>query len=238
VSYPLNLEEAMSHHPTSRLVIAAVAALSLHFHGAVQGQAAEANLADLARAGKVRAAHRQVTELVDGGRQGARLSAGESFDVAWIEGASFTAGTLELETRGKDVQGQSFLGVAFAGANDSTFETVYVRPFNYRTTDAARHAHAVQYESMPAHPWAKLRSDFPEVYENPVAPPPDPNGWVRLRLIVEPTRVRVFVGEGAEPDLVVARIGPGKGGRLGLWVGNGSGGDFANLRITPAAAGR
>ena len=228
----------MTHAAPYRFLLAAVAALSLHFHGALEGQATQPDLAALARGGALRATSRQVAELVDGARRGARLTAAQSFDVAWIDGVTFTTGTVELDVRGKDVQGQSFLGVAFAGANDSTFETVYVRPFNYRTTDPVRLVHAVQYESMPAHPWARLRSEFPEVYENPVDPAPDPNDWVRLRLVVEPARVRIFVGEGAEPDLVVDRINGGRGGRLGLWVGNGSGGDFANLRIVPAAAAR
>ena len=99
--------------------------------------------------------------------------------------------------------------------------------------DSVRRMHAVQYVSQPAYTWQRLRAEQAEVFENPVSPVPDPNGWVRLRLEIEPSRVRIYVGEGAEPDLVVDRLGEGAGRRVGLWVGYITDGDFANLRITP-----
>ena len=194
------------------------------------------DLADLARRGALRADTREVSELVDGAYRGVRVSAALGFDVVWIDGITFTTGTIELDVRGKDVQSQSFLGLAFSGVNDSTYESVYLRPFNFRATDPLRRIHAIQYESMPTHPWSRLRNEFPEVYENPTDPAPDPNAWVRLRLLVEATRVQIFVGEGAEPDLIVDRINASPEGRVGLWVGNFSGGDFANLRLIPARA--
>ncbi len=173
---------------------------------------------------------------MDGAYRGVRVSAALRFDVVWIDGITFTTGTIELDVRGEDVQRQSFLGLAFSGVNDSTYESVYLRPFNFRATDPLRRIHAIQYESMPTHPWSRLRSEFPEVYENPTDPAPDPNAWIRLRLLVEATRVQIFVGEGAEPDLIVDRINASPEGRVGLWVGNFSGGDFANLRLIPARA--
>ena len=187
----------------------------------------------LALSDELRADGRTLAPRVDGGRSGVHISAAQGEGVAWAEGVEFETGVIELEVKGKDVQGQSFLGVAFAGANDSTYEAVYVRPFNFATTDPVRKIHAVQYISHPAYPWARLRAEQAEVFENPVDPVPDPNAWVRLRLEVDPARVRVFVGAGREPDLVVDRLGDRRGRRVGLWVGNGSDGDFANLRIMP-----
>jgi hypothetical protein len=194
----------------------------------------DVDLAGLARRGALRADSRQVSELVDGAYRGVRVSSALNFDVVWIDGITFTTGTIELDIRGKDVQSQSFLGLAFSGVNDSTYESVFLRPFNFRTADALRRVHAIQYESMPSHPWARLRSEFPEVYENPADPAPDPNAWVRVRLMIEPTRIRIFVGEGAAPDLIVDRISARPQGRVGLWVGNFSDGNFANLRFIPA----
>lgn len=194
-------------------------------------------LGALARAGKLRADTRQVSALADGAEEGAHLSAAEGEDVAWLDGIELATGTLEVDVRGKDAPQRSFLGLAFGGANDSTFEAVYLRPFNFRATDPVRRDHAVQYVHHPTHPWARLRSEQPEVFENPVEPAPDPNDWVHLRIRVEPSRVLVYVGEGAEPDLVVARLGDGSGRRLGLWVGNNSDGDFANLEISPDTTG-
>jgi hypothetical protein len=185
------------------------------------------DLAALARAGTLHADTRRVTALADGARAGAHLSAAGGEDVAWLDGIELATGTLEVDVRGKDVPQQSFLGLAFGGRNDSTFEAVYLRPFNFRATDPVRKDHAVQYVFHPTHPWSRLRSEQPGVFENPVEPVPDPDDWVHLRLRVEPSRVLVYVGEGAEPDLVVARLGDGSGRRVGLWVGNGSDGDFA-----------
>jgi hypothetical protein len=145
----------------------------------------------------------------------------------------FGAGTIELDIRGKDVQGQSFVGVAFAGADGTTYEAIYFRPFNFRVADSTRHAHAVQYVSQPANPWQKLRNEHPGVYEKPVDPAPDPNGWFRARVVITGSEVRVFVDGETDPSLVVTRLNPRPKGLVGLWVGNGSGGDFANLKIRP-----
>jgi hypothetical protein len=197
------------------------------------GRSVSPDLMDLARRGALRIDGRQVSELVDGERRGVRVSAAQNFGIAWVDGIVFATGTIELDVRGKDVQSQSFLGVALSSVNNSTYESVFVRPFNFRTTDPIRRNHAIQYESMPTHPWSRLRSESPEVYENPTDPAPDPNAWVRLRTVVEPTRIHIFVGDGAEPDLTVDRINARPEGRVGLWVGNFSGGDFANLRMIP-----
>jgi hypothetical protein len=63
---------------------------------------------------------------------------------------------------------------------------------------------------------------------------PDPNGWFHARVVVASPKVSVFVDEGKEPALVVEQLSDRKKGLVGIWVGNGSGGDFANLKITPA----
>jgi hypothetical protein len=193
----------------------------------------EVDLADLARRGELRVANRQVVELAEGARRAVRVSPAPGEPAIWLPSLEFSTGTIELEVRGRDSE-PSFVGVAFGGANDSTFEGVYLRPFNFRATDPLRKAHAVQYIHPPTYTWSRLRTEHPEVYENPVDPAPDPNDWVRLRIVVERSRVRIYVGEGVEPDLVVDRLGEGAGRRVGLWIGNNSDGAFANLRLTPA----
>jgi glyoxylase-like metal-dependent hydrolase (beta-lactamase superfamily II) len=47
--------------------------------------------------------------------------------------------------------------------------------------------------------------------------------------------VEVFVNGAAKPSLSVEDLGASKNGGVALWVGNGSDGAFANLRITPSA---
>src|ERR1051325_780749 len=100
-----------------------------------------------------------------------------------------------------------------------------------RPDDSARHAHAVQYVSHPTYPWQKLRAEHPGEYEKSVTPAPDPSGWFHVRIVVASPKVSVFVADATEPSWVVSQLSNRHKGRGGLWVGNGSDGDFANLRI-------
>jgi hypothetical protein len=110
---------------------------------------------------------------------------------------------------------------------------VYVRPFNFRATDPVRHMHAVQYMAMPDYDWPKLRQDFPEEFENPVDQSIDPNGWVRLRVVVNTRNIQIYVGQVTSPTLEVRKLGAHDRGMVGLWV-DVSDGDFSNFRFTPA----
>ena len=141
---------------------------------------------------------------------------------------------LEVDVRGRDLMGRSFLGVAFHRKDDNTYEAVYLRPFNFRAEDPARYQHAVQYISVPDYDWPRLRKEFPEEFENPVDKSVVPTDWVPLRVVVKGATVQIFVGGVKAPTLEVRKLGSLDRGAVGLWVGNGSDGDFANLRITPA----
>ena len=177
--------------------------------------------------------NRSVSALSDGTRKGVRLNEQPGEGVAYLKGIEFSNGTIEFDVRGKDVQGQSFVGVAFHGVDGTTYDAIYFRPFNFRTDDPARHAHAVQYVSEPTYPWQKLRAERPGIFEQPVSPPPDPNGWFHVRVVVASPKVSVFVGDAKQPGLVVTQLSDRTTGLVGLWVGNGSGGDFADLKIIP-----
>ena len=177
--------------------------------------------------------NRTASSFKDGTRAGLHLSAAADNGVAYLQGVELGTGTIELDIRGKDVQGQSFVGVAFHGVDDSTYDAVYLRPFNFKTDDPERHKHAVQYVSHPTYPWQKLRAEHPGEYEQAVTPAPDPNGWVHVRVVVASPKVSVFVADATEPSLVVSLRSHRAKGRVGLWVGNGSDGDFANLKIVP-----
>ncbi|PYO28470.1 MAG: hypothetical protein DMD73_05520 [Gemmatimonadetes bacterium] len=177
--------------------------------------------------------NRSASALTDGTRTGVRLSEAAGNGVAYLRGVELGNGTFELDIRGKDVQGQSFVGVAFHGVDDTTYDAVYLRPFNFKTDDPARRTHAVQYVSHPTYTWQKLRAEHPGEYEQAVAPAPDPNGWFHVRVVVASPKVSVFVADAKEPSLVVSQLSDRHKGRVGLWVGNGSDGDFANLKIVP-----
>lgn len=177
--------------------------------------------------------NRTVSGFTDGARTGLRLSAGPGEGPAYLKGIEFGNGTIEFDVRGKDVQQQSFVGVAFHGVDGTTYDAIYFRPFNFKAEDPARRLRAVQYIAEPTYTWQKLRAEQPGKYEQPVSPVPDPNGWFHVRVVVAAPKVSVFVDDAKEPSLVVNQLSDRRQGRVGLWVGNGSGGDFANLKIVP-----
>ena len=192
------------------------------------------DLAKLAEGKGLKHFNRTVNNFNDGARKGVRLSEGTGEGLTYLEGIELAGGTVELDIRGKDVQQQSFVGVAFHGVDGTTYDAVYFRPFNFKAEDPARRIRAVQYISHPTYTWQKLRAEHPGRYEKPVSPVPDPNDWFRMRVVVASPRVSVFVNDAAEPSLVVSQLSDRKKGLVGLWVGNSSGGDFAKLTIVPA----
>jgi hypothetical protein len=162
------------------------------------------------------------------------LNEGEGPGLAWITGEEFTYGTIELDIKGRDVLQKSFVGFAFHGLNDTTYEAIYFRPFNFQSMDPVRKAHAVQYIAYPVYDWPKLRTEFPNKYEQPISPPPAPNDWFHARIVVEPKKISVYVNGISNPSLVVEPLVPIRGKQVGYWVGNGSDGDWKNLKITAA----
>jgi hypothetical protein len=171
--------------------------------------------------------------FTDANRAALRFDEQSGDGLAWWPETRFADGTIEFDARGKDVFQKSFLGIAFHGVDERTYDAVYFRPFNFRTADPARRNHAVQYIAMPDYDWQLLRGKFPEKYEKPVSPVPAPDGWFHARIVVAFPKVSVFVNEANEPCLVVEKLSGRKSGWIGLWVGNGSGGDFANIRVIP-----
>jgi len=178
--------------------------------------------------------NRGAAVLEDGAKKGVRLDEKPGQGLAWLGGVVFGEGTIEIDLRGKEVEQRSFLGIAFRGLDDKALEAIYFRPFNFRSQDRAKAGHSVQYVSHPDFTWQKLRAEKSEQFDAPVKPLPDPNGWFHARIVITAAKVSVFVDGAAEPCLAVDRLGSLAPGKVGLFVGNTSGGDFANLRITQA----
>ena len=160
------------------------------------------------------------------------LSEADNDGVAWLTGTKFTNGNIELDIRGKDVLQHSFVGIAFHGVDDFTFDCIYFRPFNFKAADPARKVHAVQYVSSPKFDWQRLRTEFPGKYQKGLAAPPDPDGWFHARINVNGKKISVFVNGASTPSLEVEQIVPADGSMIGFWVGNTSAGDFKNLKIS------
>jgi hypothetical protein len=177
---------------------------------------------------------RKSTAFEEGGRKGVRFDQQRGVGIAWITGSDFTEGTIDVDLRGQDKAQQSFLGIAFRVKDEVNHDAIYFRPFNFKADNVERKSHSVQYVSHPQFPWEKLRKEKPGAYENTVSPIPDPNGWFHAKIVISKRRVSVYVDDAKEPCLVVNEIGKTKGGAVGLWAGDNSGGDFANLTITPS----
>jgi hypothetical protein len=191
------------------------------------------DLAAQLAAGKLHAVNREVTKG-QGRADAVHVSEKADVGLVWIDGTDVADGTIEVDVRGRDVMQRSFVGIAFHGKDDKTYESVYVRPFNFRTDDAARQHHAAQYMSLPAYDWPRLRQEFPEQFEGSVDRSSSPTDWVPLRIVVQGRKIQAYVGSSSTPSLDVRKLGELDRGRVGLWTGNNSDGDFANLRITPA----
>lgn len=202
------------------------------FSSAQVSQPVSPDLTALARKPKM-VVNRTVTMLVDGKRKGIRIDERAGEGLVWIPGLRLADGILEFDVRGQDSLKQFFVGIAFHGQDDQTYEAIYFRPFNFYAADPLRRAHAVQYIAHPTYTWEKLRADFPGRYEAALSPTPAPNHWFHVRVEIQSPGVRVFVDQNPTPALVVKRLVQTTNGQIGLWVGNESGGDFANLRVLP-----
>ncbi len=166
------------------------------------------------------------------GKHALKLSEAPGMGVVWLDTYDFADGTIEVDILGRSqpVQG-SFVGIALRVVDGRTHDAVYFRPFNFRATDSTRHAHAVQYVSDTVWTWQRLRTERPGVYEKPIIPEPDGDEWFHVRIDVARPRIQVFVNNATTPSLVVDELSPRTHGPVGLWVGEGSGGYFANLRV-------
>ena len=175
--------------------------------------------------------NRQLTPA-DEKKHSVKFSEAPGEGIAWINNVNFTQGTIEIDLKGKDEFQKSFVGVAFHATNDSTYEAVYFRPFNFFAKDSIRKIHAVQYISHPTFGWKKLRDERNGIFEKSVTGVADPNDWFHARIVVNEKKVWVYVNSSNVPVLSVDRLSNQSDGKIGIWVGDGAGGEFANLQLT------
>lgn len=156
--------------------------------------------------------------------------------MALLSGPGFENGTIELDVAGRLGAGASptargFIGLAFDVSPDALrFKAFYLRPTNGRADDQLRRNHSTQYISMPEHPWERLRSEEPGVYESYVDL--EEGAWTHMRIVVEGGKARLHVNGADQPCLIVNDLKhAARGGALALWIGAGTEGYFANLKV-------
>jgi hypothetical protein len=193
-------------------------------------QSIQYNLVQMMHDGQITTVHTNgvngTTQITDGTDRPAISVQGN----AWLKNVTFTNGRIDIDLRGKNIPGQSFIGIAFSAQDDSDYECVYFRPFNFESTDSLHRIHMVQYMSLPGHEWSVLRETHPSVFEKAISPAPDPKRWFHATIIADSDSLRVYVNAAAEPSLTVKRFKNHQGEKMALWCSDLSG-DFANLVI-------
>lgn len=125
--------------------------------------------------------NRDVATVKEKNRKFLHISTKDTVEgVIWLPEKNFKKGKLKMEARGRDVLQGSFVGVAFHGINDSTYDNVYCRPFNFRAPDSIRKIHAIQYVYLPHYNWQRLRKEQNGIFEKNMSDAPPANDWFTL----------------------------------------------------------
>jgi len=166
----------------------------------------------------------------------AKPDAANATSYALVKGAPFLDGTIEVDLAGQPAPGaaaaaRGFIGIAFRIQPDGRYEYIYLRPTNGRADDQVRRNHSTQYSSYPDFDFARSRQEAPEKYESYVDL--QPGVWTRYKIEVDGRQARLYVNGAEQPCLIVndLKLDPQAGG-VALWVGPGTEGYFANLKIT------
>jgi hypothetical protein len=218
---------------TSLMKISSLILAILLLSGNAEVQQKKYDLGKLLKQKKVSIVKRTAIGFTEGDISGIRLTEERHEGLVWLNGVTFSNGVIEIDLRGQDVLQRSFVGVAFHAINDSTYDAIYFGPFNFQTSDSARRIHAVQYINHPVYTWRKLREEQNGVFENALINPPSPTQWFHATIKVDNDSIQVFANDDKKPSMRVKKLNQTRSGNIGLWVGDGSGGDFANLVITP-----
>lgn len=221
----------MNINKIKRFYLTVILGFIAFYSGIAQVSSVIYDLYSLFENNKLEVFNRKVVPFSEKDKKGIRFSKNENDGIAWLRHVIFSNGIIEIDIRGKDEFQQSFVGIAFHGIDNNTLDAIYFRPFNFQSTDSVHKIHAVQYISQPDFPWEVLREKFNGKYEKAIIPPPDGNEWFHAKIVIKYPQVTVYVNGNLEPSLNVEKLNNRTSGKIGLWVGNNSDGDFANLQI-------
>ena len=188
-------------------------------------------LAKLHEQGKLKYANRSAKVETTGNKSYIKLSDQQGEGLVWLPISSFKNGEIEIEMQGKDVFQRSFIGIAFHGLNDSTYDAVYCRPFNFYAKDSIRKIHAIQYVSHPNYTWKKLREERNGQFEKEISNAPDPNSWFKMKISVEDNLVKAYINNAINPSLIINKLNDRTNGKIGIFVGDNSDGNFSSIKV-------
>ena len=180
---------------------------------------------------KIPVINRDVVFENTGGKKYLSLPRAKEVGLVWLPVEDFQNGTIEIVMRGINEFQRSFIGIAFHGLNDSTYDAVYCRPFNFFAEDSIRRIRSIQYISHPTYTWEKLRNEQPGIFEKEIINPPDPDDWFKMKLVIDDKVIKAFINDNETLSLVVEKLGDMSSGKLGIFVADNSGGDFESIKI-------
>lgn len=154
-----------------------------------------------------------------------------------IKDCDFENGIIEVKLLSKLLSSapafaRGFIGIAFRISEDnSSYESIYLRPTNSRCNDQLRRNHTVQYYSYPDYKFDSLRNNSKGEYETYADI--GLNEWITMRVEVQDKEAKLFLNDYIYPSFIVSdMIGNSKSGSVGLWVEIGTEGYFKDLKIT------
>lgn len=189
------------------------------------------DLADLYKKGKLEVVNRELKAVSENGKNFIQMPENKEEGLIWLPTKDFKNGKISIRMRGKDVFQRSFIGLIFHGLNDTTYDAVYCRPFNFFAKDSVRKIHAIQYISHPTFTWKKLREERNGIFEKEITNPPNPNDWFTMTIVVDKKSVKAFINQDAKPSLSIDKLTERSSGKVGIFMGDGSGGDFEQITI-------
>ncbi len=173
------------------------------------------------------------------GKKAVRVMASNADEtLAIIKDKNFENGVIEVDVAGTrladaDATARAFIGLAFRvrKVDSIRYECFYIRPTNGRAEDQLRRNHSTQYISHPRYTWFKLRNENPGVYESYTDLVE--GEWTKLKIEVKDNTARLYVNGVSQPCLIVQDLKYGKtSGSIALWVGPGTDGYFADLKVS------
>ena len=155
-----------------------------------------------------------------------------------IKGEQFKDGEIEIKVLSKLMAtapelSRGFIGLAFRiNADNSKFESIYLRPANGRAEQQIRRNHTIQYFSYPNFKFDRLRKESPAEYETNADI--GLNEWITMKIVVKGSKAVLYLNNNSEPAFIVSDLknGSSSAGNIGLWIDVGTEGYFKELIIT------
>lgn len=129
------------------------------------------------------------------------------------------------------LQAQGFIGVDFRiNADNTAFESIYLRPNCGRSEYQFVRNHTVQYFAYPDYKFARLREEANGLYETYADIGLDE--WITMRIEFAGKRAALYLNDQKYPSFIVNEMkGSSVSGSIGLYVDNDTEGYFKDLKI-------